>query len=134
MSIFKTLNFCFCCYVMKAIVICFFMLILFQACKKEIPEPDVIKIQLYHTTIKYTNEGEPDILCWYVRSANKGGYFYVNTTRNITDFSDYKFKYSLSLPNDLTNKSPVRDLIVRINQLNGDMYFDIMGREKQPKN
>ncbi|WP_231490947.1 hypothetical protein [Pedobacter sp. Leaf170] len=115
---------------MKSLSYFCFVIVLFQGCKKDIPEPDVIKLQLYQTEIKFTNIGEPNILNWYVKVANKGGYYYLYNTKNITDFSDYSFEYSQGLPKDLVNKSPVRDIVVRINQLNGDMYFDIMGRLK----
>lgn len=106
------------------------MFILFQGCKKDIPEPDVVKIQVYNTTIKYTNYNEPNVLNWYVRSAEKGGYFFCYTTTNVTDFTDYIFQYSLTFPSALDGKRVVRDIVVKINQLNGDMYFDIMKREK----
>lgn len=105
------------------------MLCLFlTACKKEIPEPDVIRLQVYNTKIKYTNHSEPDILNWYIRPANKGGYFYLATTSNLNDFTGLKFSYCPDLPDDLKGKAVVKDIVVWINQLNGDMFFDIMGR------
>jgi len=106
------------------------MFILLVGCKKDIPEPDVIKLQVYQTKIKYANYNEPAILNWYVRSAEKGGYFFCYTTSDITDFTDYIFQYSLTFPAALNGKGVVRDIVVKINQLNGDMYFDIMKREK----
>jgi len=106
------------------------MFVLFQGCKKDIPEPDVIKLQVYQTKIKYANSNEPAILNWYVRSADKGGYFYCSTINNVTDFTGYEFKYSLQLPSDLKGKSIIKDIVVEINQLNGEMYYDIMKREK----
>jgi len=106
------------------------MFILLQGCKKDIPEPDVVKMQVYTTMIKYTNYNEPNILNWYVRSADIGGYFYLCTTTDVTDFTDYIFQYSLTLPEDLKGKTISRDIVVKIDQLNGDMYFDIMKRKK----
>lgn len=115
---------------MKNIIKYFLIFILFQGCKKDIPEPDVVKIQVYNTKIKYANYNEPNILNWYVRSADKGGYFFCYSTSNVTDFTDYKFQYSLSFPTALKDKSVISEVIVKINQLNGDMYLDIMKRNK----
>ncbi|RZL30629.1 MAG: hypothetical protein EOO96_17750 [Pedobacter sp.] len=109
------------------IYIAFFCLF-FLACKKDIPAPDVIKLEVYSTKIKYTNHNEPDILYWYLRSATKGGYFYITSTRDIKDFTPYKFTYSTQLPNDLRNKPVIKTIVVWINQLNGDMFSDITGK------
>ncbi|RNL53396.1 hypothetical protein [Pedobacter jejuensis] len=98
------------------------------ACKKDIPEPDVVRLQVYSTKIKHTNYNEPDILFWYMRGASKGGYYYMTSTREISDFSDYTFTYSANVPSDLSGKTAIRDIVVQINQLNGEMYYDITGK------
>lgn len=111
----------------NAIIISTLCLFLF-ACKKDIPDPDVIKLQVYSTNIKHTNYNEPNVLYWYIRQATKGGYFYMTSTRDIKDFKPYKFTYSTQLPDDLRDKSPIKDIVVWINQLSGDMFFDITGK------
>ncbi|WP_316829928.1 hypothetical protein [Pedobacter aquatilis] len=113
---------------MKSTVIIILLCSFCCACKKNIPEPDVIKMDVYATKINHTNHNEPDILYWYVRVANKGGYFYINSTRDISNFKDYKFSYSKDIPKDLLSKSPVKQIVVWINQLNGDLLFDITGK------
>lgn len=112
---------------MKRFTVILFCLFLFS-CKKEVPAPDVIKMDIYTSHIKHTNYNEPDVLYWYVKQANKGGYFYIFTTKDVKDFSDYKFSYSENLPKDIQGKSPIREIVVWINQLNGDLLFDITGK------
>ncbi|RYD79198.1 MAG: hypothetical protein EOP55_05355 [Sphingobacteriales bacterium] len=113
---------------MKNFLLIIIASLFFFSCKKEIPEPDVVKLQVYATKIKYTNYNEPHILYWYLRKANQGGYFFYTSTRDVTNFSDCTFSYSKDLPKDLTGKSAVKDIVVWINQLNGDIYLDITGR------
>ena len=110
------------------ILFCLFLL----SCKKEVPEPDVVKMDIYASHIKHTNYNEPNVLYWYVRKANKGGYFYISTTKDVKDFSDYNFNHSENLPNDIQGKSPVKEVVVWINQLNGDLLFDITGKTDYP--
>lgn len=113
---------------MKNFIIIALLCLLFTACKKDIPEPDVIRMDVYSTKIKHTNYNEPDILYWFIRKANKGGYFYIATTRDVKNFSDYKFNYAIEIPDDLKGKSKINEVVVWINQLNGDMLFDITGK------
>ncbi|GGI24555.1 hypothetical protein [Pedobacter mendelii] len=113
---------------MKNFIIISVLCLFFVACAKEIPEPDVVKLQVYSTKIKYANHNEPDILYWYLREANKGGYFYITSTTDIKNFSDYTFTYAAKMPEDLLGKSAIKDIVVFINQLNGDMFFDITGK------
>jgi len=116
---------------MKRFTVILFCLFLFS-CKKEVPAPDVIKMDIYTSHIKHTNYNEPNVLYWYVKKANKGGYFYIFTTKNVEDFRGYKFNYSENLPNDIQGKSPVRAIVVWINQLNGDLFYDITGKTAPP--
>ncbi|KQS35745.1 hypothetical protein [Pedobacter sp. Leaf194] len=102
------------------------------SCKKEIPEPDVVKMDVYSTKIKHTNYNEPDMLNWYIKAATKGGYFYMSTTKDVTNFRDYDFSYSTQLPKELTGKTPYKGVVVWINQLNGDLLFDITGKTVAP--
>jgi|GEM_PF-1427657 len=113
---------------MKNSILISILCLFFVACKKEIPEPDVIKMDVYATKIKHTNQNEPDILYWYVKNANKGGFFYIANTRDIKNFTGYKFNYSREIPKDLIGKAPVKQIVVWINQLNGDLFFDITGK------
>ncbi|MFC4211031.1 hypothetical protein ACFOWA_07560 [Pedobacter lithocola] len=105
-------------------ILCIFCI----ACKKDIPDPDVVRLQVYSTKIKHTNYNEPDTLYWYMRSASRGGYYYMTSTRDISNFSEYDFTYTLNMPNDLNGKTPIKDIVVFINQLNGEMFTDITGR------
>lgn len=115
---------------MKNYISIAFLCLFILACKKDIPEPDVIKLDVYATSIKYTNHNEPDVLYWYLRAATKGGYFYMTSTRDIKDFTPYKFSYSIELPDDLKGKSSIKTIVVWINQLNGDMFTDITGKNQ----
>ena len=101
------------------------------SCKKDIPKPDVIKLQVFSTVIKLHNHNEPKTLYWYVRAANKGGYFYMANSADVKDFSDYTFTYVTQLPPDIANQSAIKQIVVWINQLNGDMFYDIMGENAQ---
>jgi len=116
---------------MKRFAVIIFCLFLFS-CKKEVPAPDVVKMEIYTSHIKHTNYNEPNVLYWYVRKANKGGYFYIYTTKDVKDFSDYNFNHSENLPNDIQGNSPVGEVVVWINQLNGDLLFDITGKTDYP--
>lgn len=116
---------------MRRITVILFCLSLIS-CKKEIPLPDVIKMDVYNSIIKHANHNEPNVLNWYVRKASKGGYFYTFTTKDVKDFSDYSFYYSENLPKDIKGKLPVKEIVVWINQLNGDLLFDIIGKTVYP--
>ncbi|MFC3562992.1 hypothetical protein [Pedobacter jamesrossensis] len=113
---------------MKNSLIIALLCLFFLSCKKDIPEPDVVRFKVYSTKIKYANNNEPDVLFWYVWKANKGGYFYITSTSTVENFSPYNFSYCKELPSDIKNKSPFKNIVVWINQLNGDLYFDIMGK------
>lgn len=106
----------------------------FIACKKDVPLPDVIRMDIYSSHIKHTNYNEPDTLYWYVWEANKGGYFYIATTRDVNDFSDYNFSYSKELPQDIRGKSRIKEIVAWINQLNGDMLSDITSKSASSPN
>lgn len=97
------------------------------SCKKEIPKPDVVRLLVYSTPIDKHNHNEPNTLYWYVKAAKKGGYFYMATSNDVKDFSEYTFTYALQLPPDISEKSAIKQVVVWVNQLNGEMFFDITG-------
>ncbi|GGI29167.1 hypothetical protein [Pedobacter mendelii] len=109
---------------MKNFIVLFALAITLFACKKSIPEPDVIRLNVYITEIEHTNENEPSFLYWYVRKAKSGGFYYVTSTKRTSDFTDYNFNHSLNMPTDLEGAFQLKDIVVSINNLKGKIKTD----------
>ena len=109
---------------MKHFIVFFALAITLFACKKSIPEPDVIKLNVYITEIEHTNENEPSFLYWYVRKAKSGGLYYVTSTKKTVDFTDYNFNHSLTMPKDLECAFQLDDIVVYIKTLSGKIKTD----------
>ncbi|MFC4210868.1 hypothetical protein ACFOWA_06735 [Pedobacter lithocola] len=109
---------------MKNFIVLFALAITLVACKKSIPEPDVIRLKVYITEIEHTNENEPSFLYWYVRKAKSGGLYYLSLTKNTVDFTDYNFNHSPNLPADLENAFQLDDIVVPIKNLSGKIKTD----------
>ncbi|MCZ4222467.1 hypothetical protein [Pedobacter rhodius] len=119
---------------MRKYIIIILLCAFFTACKKDVPLPDVVRMDIYSSHIKHTNYNEPDTLFWYVWEANKGGYFYIATTSDVKNFSDYSFTYSKDLPKDIRGKLRIKEIVVWINQLNGDILSDITNKSASSPN
>jgi len=96
-----------------------------SSCKKSIPAPDSIKFQVYATKIKHTNHNEPSILYWYLREGKSGTYYYVTSTKIISDFSQYSFQKAMETPPDLEKAVQLDDIVVYIHHLTGTVATDI---------
>ena len=106
--------------------VAFILLILsLSSCKKSVPEPDAIKFQVYATKIKQANHNEPRILYWYLREGKSGTYYYVTSTKVISDFSEYSFQKCVETPPDLENAVQLDDIVVYIHHLTGTVATDI---------
>ncbi|RZL31090.1 MAG: hypothetical protein EOP00_35520 [Pedobacter sp.] len=109
---------------MRKIIILLTLSIAFISCKKEIPEPDVIKFKVFATQISHINKDEPGILFWYVREAKSGGMYYVTSTKRLTDFSEHTFNHCLESPPDLRRAVQLQDIVVFIRNLRGNITTD----------
>lgn len=95
-----------------------------SACKKSVPAPDVLKFQVYATSIKHANYNEPQILYWYLREGKSGTYYYVTSTKRLSDFSEYSFQKCLETPPDLKKAVRLDDIVVYIHHLKGNVAND----------
>lgn len=109
---------------MKNLIIGIMLLLTFNACKKPIPAPDAIKLNVYTTKILNTNTNEPETLYWYVRFMESGGLYYYTSTQQLTDFRGFKFTFTTEPPNDLKTANRVNDIVVLISNLEGDVVKD----------
>ncbi|KQR67596.1 hypothetical protein [Pedobacter sp. Leaf176] len=96
-----------------------------SSCKKSIPEPDAIKFQVYATKIEHVNHNEPDILYWYLREGKSGAYYYVTSTKRLSDFSEYNFHKCTETPPDLKRAVRLDDIVVYLHHLTGIVAEDI---------
>ncbi|RYD77270.1 MAG: hypothetical protein EOP55_09665 [Sphingobacteriales bacterium] len=109
---------------MRRFIIFLVLSIALIACKKNIPEPDVIKFKVFATQISQVNNNEPEILFWYVREAKSGGLYYVTSTKRLVDFSDYSFNHIMEIPPDLKDAAQLQDILVFIKHLRGNITTD----------
>ena len=110
---------------MKKLIIGIILLLSFNACKKSVPPPDAIKLNVYTTKILNANTNEPETLYWYVRPIETGGlYYYTSTTQQLTDFRGFKFTFSVEPPNELKSANRISDIVVLISHLEGDVVKD----------
>jgi len=110
---------------MRKFVALIVLIISLSSCKKDVPEPDAIKFQVYATKIKHANHNEPRILYWYLREGKSGTYYYFTSTKIISDFSEYSFQKSMKTPQDLDNAVRMDDIAVYIHHLTGTVATDI---------
>jgi len=96
-----------------------------SACKKSVPAPDVLKFQVYASRIEHANYNEPRILYWYLREGKSGTYYYVTSTKRLSDFSEHNFQKSLVTPPDLKKAVRLDDIVVFIHHLKGNVAKDI---------
>ncbi|WP_316737455.1 hypothetical protein [Pedobacter aquatilis] len=109
---------------MRKLLFGFILLFTLSACKKSIPPPNVIKLNVFTTKILNTNTNEPQTLYWYVRFMQTGGLYYCTSTNRLLDFKGYKFTFSIETPNDLKAGNQIEDIVVYIRNLEGDIVKD----------
>ncbi|WP_231459762.1 hypothetical protein [Pedobacter sp. Leaf132] len=109
---------------MKQSILALLLLITFTACKKSIPQPDVIKLNVFTTTTLNATTNQPEILYWYVRFVDSGGLYFTTSTQRLADFKGIKFTFSAETPSGLKTANRLEDIVVFINNLEGDIIKD----------
>lgn len=110
---------------MRNFILVVTLVIALTSCKKDVPKSDVIKLKVYSTLIYNTNNNEPEVMYWYLRTGKSGTIYYYHSTQRIVDFSEYTFQSTQEMPEGLIDANELPDIVVLISNLNGEIGKDI---------